>query len=47
MAGKCTVEGVINGTVTIEHLMRLNALLDMSEAYAKHAEKEAERNRKK
>ena len=47
MAGKCTVEGVITGTVTIEHLMRLNALLDMSEAYANHDEKEAERKRKK
>lgn len=33
MAGKCTIEGVIDGTVTIEHLLELNALLDMSEAF--------------
>lgn len=47
MAGKCSLEAVIGGAVTIDHLMRLNALLDMSEAYAKFNEEEAERKRKK
>lgn len=38
MAGKCTIEGVIDGTVTIEHLLELNALLDMSEAFQAYSQ---------
>jgi len=37
LAGKCTIEGVISGIVTIDHLMQLNALLDMSGAYEQYS----------
>lgn len=37
MAGKCTIEGVISGVVTIEHLLELNALLDITEAHDAYA----------
>ena len=32
LAGKCTLEGVLNGVVGIDELVKLNALLDMSAA---------------
>ena len=37
LAGKCTLEGVLSGLVTIEHLLKLNSLLDMSDAYEGYA----------
>ena len=46
LAGKCTLEGVLSGLVTCEHLIRLNALLDMSEAYEGYAREVAEKQRK-
>lgn len=46
LAGKCTLEGVISGAVTIEHLIKLNALLDMSEAYEGYANEMAEKRAK-
>lgn len=41
MAGKCTIEGVLTGLVGIDELLRLNALLDMSEAYEGYAQEQA------
>jgi len=38
LAGKCTLEGVLDGTVTIDHIMKLNALLDMSGAYEQYSQ---------
>lgn len=33
LAGKCTLEAVVSGLVSVEMLLKLNALLDMSEAH--------------
>lgn len=45
LAGKCTLEGVLSGLVTIEHILKLNALLDMSEAYEGYAREVSEKQR--
>jgi len=36
LAGKCTIEGVNSGEVSIEQVLELNALLDMSTAYEQY-----------
>jgi len=41
MAGKCTLEGVLSGVVTIDHILKLNALLDIQEAYQGYANEKA------
>jgi hypothetical protein len=41
LAGKCTIEGVLSGLVGIDEIMKLNALLDMSEAYQAYANEKA------
>lgn len=33
LAGKCTIEGVLSGLVTVEALLALNGLLDMQDAF--------------
>lgn len=43
MAGKCTLEGVKQGLVTLEDLLKLNALLDAQQAAEEKAAKEAAR----
>jgi hypothetical protein len=46
LAGKCTLEGVLNGLVGVEELLKLNALLDMSEAYQAYADEKSKSSRK-
>lgn len=41
LAGKCTLEAVLSGLVGIDELLKLNALLDMSEAYEAYANEQA------
>jgi len=36
LAGKCTLEGVLSGLVGIDDLLKLNALLDMSQAFEQY-----------
>jgi hypothetical protein len=33
MVGKCTLEGVLSGLIEADHLLKLNALMDMQETY--------------
>lgn len=47
LAGKCTMEGVVSGAVSIELLMELNALLDMSEAYQAYSSEVANKRKSK
>jgi len=41
MAGKCTLEAVLSGLVTIDDILKLNALLDIQEAYQGYANEKA------
>lgn len=41
MAGKCTLEAVLSGLVGIDEIVKLNALMDMTEAYQGYAQEQA------
>lgn len=45
MAGKCTLEAVLTGLVGIDEIMKLNAILDMSEAHQAYAQEQAEKRK--
>lgn len=45
MAGKCTLEAVLSGVVTIDHILKLNALMDMTEAYQGYANEQASKKK--
>ena len=41
--GKCTLEGVKSGLVTVDDLLRLNALMDMKQAMEAYAQEQMEK----
>lgn len=45
MAGKCTLEGVLSGLVTFDDISKLNALLDMQDAYQGYANEQASKKK--
>lgn len=46
IAGKCTLDGVLSGLITLDDILELNAVLDAVDAYQGYAQEQAEKRRK-
>lgn len=47
LAGKCTLEGVLSGLVTVESLLALNGLIDMQDAFESFQHEEVKKQQPK